>query len=337
MSRRAALPLLAAALLAGGCALEGGRIALVEDNDVFNLGRGFDTDQDYTQGSVLAATLSDEDTPEWARDAAKALPLFADDARVNLGILLGQELHTPVDIFADPPDPGDRPYAGWLYAGMALEGRRFDGDPLRRRDRMDLLEVDLGVVGPSALGEFAQNTTHRVLGLDEAEGWEHQLKDEPGIQASWTRRWRALSGDLGSRWGADLLPGFRARAGTIHVDGTVEALGRVGWNLPRDFGPMPVDGTGLEKGAPEAPPWFAVAGSLGARGVLHDVFLHGGTFRDGPRVTNTNLVVETSLGLAVGWGPLQIQWTQNFTGPTFREDRRYHSYTTFMISLGWSP
>lgn len=329
------LALLAAALPASGCSSRAGRVVVREENDVFNIGRGFDTDQDYTQGGVAALTLPEDGTPEWARAAARALPLFAEGSRVNLGLLLGQEIYTPVDISREVPDPEDRPYAGWLYVGLALQGRVLDEDPLARRDRMDSLELDVGVVGPASLAEPSQNIVHGLLDIPDAEGWDHQLGNEPGLQAAWERRYRVLAPDLGEGFGADLLPGFRARLGTVRVDASVGALGRIGWRLPRDFGPRTVDGTGLEVGAAAPPPWIALVGSLDARGVLHDLFLEGGTFRDGPSVTPANLVYESSAGIAAGWGPLQISFVQNFVSPQFREDRRYHSYTSLTASFAW--
>jgi len=333
--RRTPAALLVLALLAGGCSLQGGRFALREDNDVFNLGRGFDTDRDYTQGGEAALTLSAEETPEWSRELARALPLHAGGARIHLAFRLGQEIHTPADIFADPPDPEDRPYAGWLYAGLSLQGILLDPDPVARRDRMDLLSADVGVLGPSSLAEPSQNVTHRVLGIDEAEGWDAQVENEPTLQLGWERRYRVLASDFGGGFGGDLLPGFRARLGTVRVDGSASAIGRLGWRLPRDFGAMTVDGTGLAEGAAPPPPWFALVGSLEGRGSLHDASLDGGLFRSGPSVDRIPLLFESSLGVAAGWGPLQVSWMQHFTSPRFREDRRFHSHTTLLASWAW--
>lgn len=337
MNRGPGLLLLAVAALAAapGCALRGARLSILEENDVLNVGDGLDMDRDYTQGSAAALTLTDADTPEWAREVARRIPLFADGARVHLGLVLGQEIYTPKDI-ADPGlVPDDRPYAGWLHVGAALQGLSLDDDPARRRDRLDHLQLDLGVVGPASLAEPSQNVTHRILGIDEAEGWDHQLANEPALLATWERRWRVLHVDLGGGAGIDALPRVRVRAGTVHVDGTAGALARVGWNLPRDFGPMAVDGTGLTEGTPPPAPWLLLYGGQEARGIAHEVFTDGGVFRDGHSVTGRNLVLESTLGLSAGWGPLSATFGQSWRGPEFRERGRHHRSSTLLVSWTW--
>jgi len=335
MPRAALAALLLAALALPGCALRGGRLAVTEENDVFNLGDGLQTDRDYTQGGAAALTLSAEDTPAWARDAAAAIPLFRKDAEVHLAVLLGQEIYNPAAIYTPRFLPGDRPYAGWLYGGLALQGRALDGDEARRRDRLDTLEADLGVVGPASLAEPAQNFFHHAFDIEEARGWDHALGNEPAFQAAGERRWRALRGDLGGGLGAEAIPLVRARAGTVHLDGAAGALGRVGWNLPRDFGPMTVDGTGLAKDAPRPAPWVYLHGGGEARGVVHDLFLEGGTFRRGHSVTATDLVHDATLGLAAGWGAFSASFSQTWRSPEFREDRRFHRFSTILVAWTW--
>ena len=337
MPRRAsvAVAVLAVALAAAGCGLHGGRVAILEENDVANLGDGLDVDRDYTQGGLAALTLSAEDTPGWAREAAEALPLFRKGGEVRLGILIGQEMYTPEDLAIHAPIPDDRPYGGWLHVGLALEGRALDADADRRRDRRDLLEVDLGVVGPASLAEPSQDVAHRILEIPGAEGWDNQLKNEPALQAAWERRWRLLRGGLGGDWSAEALPIARARAGTVRVDAAAGALGRIGWNVPRDFGPTPVDGTGLAKGAPRARPSAYLFAGGEARGVVHDLFVEGGTFRGGPSATATNFVHDATAGIAAGWGNLSAEFAMTWRSPEFRERRRYHQFSTVLVAWTW--
>jgi hypothetical protein len=331
------LPLAAAAaLLLAGCAVTGGRFAAVEENDVFNLGEALDTDQDYTQGAMGAWTSMAADTPAAARDVAAAIPFFGEGAPVHLGLVLGQEIYTPRDLTRAVPDPDDRPYAGWLHAGVALQVPVLDADPERRRDRVDHLQADLGVIGPAARGEDAQNTVHRILDIPEARGWDHQLENEPGFLATWETRWRWAAGGTPGRYGWDFLPRVRARAGNVRVDGTVGADARIGWSLPRDFGPMAVDSHGLGPGGREDPPWIALIGGVEVRGVVHDIFLEGNTFEDGgPGVTPYPFVIASRLGVTGGFGPLSVTFLQTWNSPDFREDPRYHQVTTILIAWTW--
>ena len=332
-----ALPLLLAlaAPAAAGCAAPAARVTFIEENDVFNLGDGLRTDRDRTQAARLAVTFPAESTPSWARAAAGAIPLFADGAPVHLGVVVGQEIATPEDLALTFPFPDDRPYVAWLFAGAVLQVPVFDPDAARRRDRRDTLEIDLGVVGPSAQGETAQNSFHRLFDIPDASGWDAQVEDEFAFLATAERRWRVLagggSGD-GGRLGWDALPFLRARAGSVRVDGGAGGIVRVGWNLPRDFGPSSIDAHGLDRRAP--PPGFWICGWAGGegRGVAHDVLVSGGVFRDGPGVTEEPFVWSATAGLAAGWGPVTLAFGQTFTSPEFRERSRYHQVSTILLS-----
>ena len=62
-----------------------------------------------------------------------------------------------------PPDPHDRPYAGWLYIGVSV---------LQETDLLMLenLELDAGIVGPGWLAKQVQNDFHQFIGIARAQG-----------------------------------------------------------------------------------------------------------------------------------------------------------------------
>ena len=71
----------------------------------------------------------------------------------------------------------DRPYAGWLYASYG-QTKIFNN--------RDVLQFDavVGVVGPAALGKQIQTGYHKFIGLYNIYGWDYQLLNEVGINAS---------------------------------------------------------------------------------------------------------------------------------------------------------
>ena len=71
----------------------------------------------------------------------------------------------------------DRPYAGWLY-GSYGQTKIFGND--------DVLQFDavVGVVGPGALGKQIQTGYHQFINLYKIYGWDYQLLNEVGINAS---------------------------------------------------------------------------------------------------------------------------------------------------------
>jgi hypothetical protein len=71
----------------------------------------------------------------------------------------------------------DRPYAGWLYASYG-QTKIFSNQRVLKYDGM------IGVVGPAALGKEVQTGYHRAIRLYKIYGWDYQLKNETGFNAS---------------------------------------------------------------------------------------------------------------------------------------------------------
>jgi lipid A 3-O-deacylase len=71
----------------------------------------------------------------------------------------------------------DRPYAAWLYAGYGQTN-------VFTNNRIVQFDVMLGVLGPAAKGEEVQTTYHKTIGLYKLYGWENQVQNEVGLNAS---------------------------------------------------------------------------------------------------------------------------------------------------------
>lgn len=71
----------------------------------------------------------------------------------------------------------DRPFAGYLYAGAALNLLYNSENNLK-------LSLQTGTIGPSALAKEAQELLHSALGFYEIKGWQWQVKNEFAINAS---------------------------------------------------------------------------------------------------------------------------------------------------------
>src|SRR5580698_2966415 len=129
---------------------EKGAFSILFENDIFD-----NTDHDYTNGVELGYTTSPNGTPQWAVNAARALPFFAQTGDVRTRYAIGQAIFTPTNISLVNPPLTDRPYAGFLYTSMGLVAD--DGIHL------DQLQVTLGVVGPDSLAENSQNFVHDII------------------------------------------------------------------------------------------------------------------------------------------------------------------------------
>ncbi|MDT3404849.1 lipid A deacylase LpxR family protein [Mucilaginibacter terrae] len=106
------------------------------------------------------------------------------DKLVNkvLTIEVGQKIFNPQSgsiTVNGQPNPAyiDRPFAGYLYAGGSL-------NLLYRNESNFKIGVQVGVIGPSAKGEQAQQVIHDTFGFYELSGWEYQIRNTPVINLS---------------------------------------------------------------------------------------------------------------------------------------------------------
>lgn len=278
--------------------------SITTENDFFGGG----TDRNYSNG-VRLERVSAADAVHPALDwVANRLP-WLDLERTDLrqGFAISHVIYTPEDIHTPTPDPTDRPYAAWL----ALSGTIAATDD----DTQDTLQVNLGVVGPAANGEFVQNNWHQVIGIDKALGWDHQLKDEPGIEiiAQRLQVWDGPDLPLGLR--TDIGGHVTGAIGNVRTYVGTGVTARIGWDLESSFGPPRIrpalSGAGEFIPGTEKDPfggYLFVGGDV--RAVARDMFLDGNLWRDGPRVDDRRPVVaDIQAGVAVHYRNVQLAAT----------------------------
>ncbi len=174
----------------------------------------------------------------------------------SLAWRVGQQLYTPKHATLPPAllGPLDRPYAGWLFGGLAYRIEADDGSELA-------FGLDLGCLGPCAGGAPTQKFLHRVLDQPQPQGWSTQLANEPGlvVQLGGRAPYYRLSAH------ADLRPGLALRLGNIFTDLMLDTALRAGR---------------LRAAAGESVIYGFVRG--GVRAVGHDATLQGGWFSNDP-------------------------------------------------------
>nr|WP_294895551.1 lipid A deacylase LpxR family protein [uncultured Pedobacter sp.] len=90
------------------------------------------------------------------------------------GVSFGQEMYNARSGQVRFIENVDRPFAAYLYAGGSLQWIKPNENSLK-------VEVQVGTIGPAALGEEAQTLLHKIAGFYKIAGWEYQVKDEVGI------------------------------------------------------------------------------------------------------------------------------------------------------------
>lgn len=175
------------------------------DNDRF-IRRG--TDQLYTNGIRVDWTYLKRPSNPVGPVILDGLEVLNGEGPQNTASYsFGQLLYTPTSIKTAVPQPTDRPWAAFLYFGIAAHN-----DPLDSRWHRSS-ELKIGVVGPSALGEEVQSAVHNVTGSAQPKGWDNQVKSRVGVQLTHARTYRVDREFTGDH--IALQFGFGATAGTI--------------------------------------------------------------------------------------------------------------------------
>ncbi|EHL98660.1 hypothetical protein HMPREF9946_03514 [Acetobacteraceae bacterium AT-5844] len=299
-----------------------GTLTFSLENDLFGGG----TDRYYTNGFQLAWRSPSADLPRplaWFNDQ---LDWVLGPGTLRWGLTFGQSMFTPEDTELVNPDPRDRPYAGYLYGSVSL----YRTTELTFRS----LELQLGVVGPSALGEWVQNGIHDLWNIERAHGWDYQLKDEPAFNAIYNQKWRL---PLGTFMGveAEALPSFTLAAGNVQTYAGVGGMLRIGQGLSADFGPPRIrpalSGSSWIEPSDEFG-WYVFAGVDG-RAVAHDIFLDGNTWRDSRSVDKRPLVGDFQAGVAVVWRGVRFSLTQVWRSEEFYGQNGEQKFGSLSVSF----
>jgi hypothetical protein len=297
---------------AGG--VEGERVSLLWENDTV-----VRADRHYTQGARVSYLSKDNALPDWLNSVSRRLPAFGMKIGAQkYGFGAGQEIYTPKNLSSRVLVVDDRPYAAWLYGRLTLE-RRGTGPGMV--PMMDTVHLDLGLVGPEALGEQAQDVAHR----NDPRGWNNQLRTEPGIALRCQRSLRFATKDEETGVGFDFLPYAGLGLGNIFTGASLGSTVRFGVNVPNDFA--------LHNDA-QAPPlgFYVFAGGEG-RWVAHNIFLDGNTFRSSHSVHRIPFVADLRAGAAFVAGPFEFTAAYVLRAPEFYGQHGYDQFGSATVTF----
>jgi hypothetical protein len=301
---------------------ERGILVLEYENDLFA-----GEDRYYTSGVRASWITPSAGVPGLLRDLGGLVPFFPGQGDIKASWSIGQSMFTPEDIEEAVPDPKQRPYAGWLYMSGNISEETGD--------RLDRLQLTLGVVGPASLAEQTQKTIHEFMGSPIPQGWDHQLGNELTLMVSYERQWRARIRTAEEGWRIDLTPHWGGTLGTPFTLVNAGLTLRAGRDLPHDYGPPRIQpalpGSGLF--VPRSRwGWYLFAG-VDARAVAWDVFLDGNTWRDSPSVDRYLFVADAQAGAVLALGRARLAYTHVLRSPEFRNQQGPEDFGA--LSLSW--
>lgn len=300
------------------------------ENDLFN-----GTDSDYTNGVKITLISPDLVTfvesgklPDWSLEYIYRLPFINDPdpaLKRKVEFSLGQNMYTPADTSRSDLIADDRPYAGWTYFAAAFH--------TRSSERMDTIELQLGLVGPQAYAEETQSAVHDLRDLERAKGWDHQLKNEPGLAAIYERKWQIDPFISRGTFAMDAITHLGCSLGNVATYANTGFETRMGWNLPDDFGASlirPAGNTGFS--ARQQPGGYLFAGVNG-RAVLRDIFLDGNTFADSHSIDKKPFVADLAVGAAIYVKKFKLTWTQVLRTKEFDGQPGNHGFGSLTLSF----
>lgn len=269
-----------------------GTLSIQIENDLFGSG----DDRHYTNGVRLAWLSAENDVLDWVRNAVSLLPIFAVNGKLRTSYELGHNIYSPDDISKTTLIADERPYAGYLYTGVGLVSDTGQW--------LDNLQLSVGIVGPSALGEDVQRHWHDLINTTDPRGWDNQLKDELTIMLTYERKWRRFHEFKAGGLGVDFTPHAGAALGNVFTHVATGVTVRIGDDLPNDYGPPRI--------RPSLPGpnifvnrdkfgWYLFAG-FECRLVGRNIFLDGNTFSDSHSVDKRYLVGDFQTGVALTYG-----------------------------------
>ncbi len=304
------------------------------ENDLWGSG----ADRHYTHGSRFSWSSDNELglVQRLTRQLARTVPWMPrlddeiEDIRFNAA--LGQSIYTPEDINVPGLVADDRPYAGWLYlaAGAVVQQQK------KGYRQLDSFEVNLGIVGPSSLAHEVQREVHKLTDSPIPQGWDNQLKDEPGLVLLYDRQWVIPLNEPSSPLEWDFTPHLGGALGNVFTHVAGGASLRFGHNLAMDYGPPTIrpskPGANYFSIGEDEWGWYLFAGIEG-RAVGRNIFLDGNTYKSSHRVDRKTWVADGQIGVVLTFSQLRIAFTNVFRSKEFEHQQTPSEFGSIAVTF----
>jgi len=293
------------------------------ENDLFT-----GKDLGYTNGIRFSYVSSEESMPSYIRKASNYLPLLNKEGKKRISIAAGQSMYTPRNIRSDQFQEHDFLYAGWLYGSLGIisdTGSSYDN-----------VVLTLGMVGPASRAEQTQKFVHHnVPGSAQPQGWNYQLKNEPGINFAYERKWRNLLEKKAFGVGVDLIPHVGTNLGNVYTNAAVGATFRLGYDLPADYGPPRIrpNLAGSDFFIPTKKLGGYLFTTVEMRAVARNIFLDGNSFQGGPSLDKRVMVQVLQYGATIIFKDARITYSNVLTSKEFKGQKNGTEFGALTFSL----
>lgn len=295
-------------------------LSLQSDNDAYF--EPLNYDRYYTAGHNLAYTSKEYD--DTFMHFIGIVSPFLDYTISRFQVSIGQEIYTPSDKFNPNPPLTDAPYAGYLYANFMIQNRT--------NYFMESLSLNLGMVGPYALGKEAQDMIHSWIHYYSLSGWSHQLQNEFVVNAYYKAIGKVPIIDNI----IDVLPYGVVALGNANTHLELGAKLRIGYGLNGDFGIPKATTNWIGSTSISDDFRIYLSGGIAERIVARDMFLQGNTFGGYKSlVTLNHFVYELELGGIVAWKGISLAYLWTYTQKEFVQQVDNANYATIRLEISF--
>lgn len=311
--QRDSLPLLATTYRLKANETFKGYMRLNIENDMLILRQK--TDRYFTSGLKLDYFFLEN--PSEKMWFSKIFPKLKNGDNVY-GFTVVSNMYTPANM-TETIVPGDRPYAGWAYAGMLnmsndkASGTRF------------LTEYSLGAIGPIVMQERIQCKWHEIIGRPVPHGWKNQIANDIALNLSFVGEKRVYK----PAEYVDIIGILETNVGTIMNYMGFGGMVRVGWFDDYFHDIMQVKG--------QANKWQAFVYMRPiVRIVADNALLQGGLFTyykspyTIPRDDISRYYMNSEFGYSLSYRNFNVTYSQYVRTPEFRGAKNmFWGATTF--------
>jgi lipid A 3-O-deacylase len=292
------------------------------DNDYFDfwLPSRRRPDHNYTHGATLRAAY--DAAPSWARGGNMECSAPHTDtlpARkcARTFVTIAQEIYNPTDD-SPFPVPGERPYAGLLYAEI---GRQM----LDARKASDFA-IRFGTTGQASGAGGAQTLFHKLTDQRRPQGWEHQVAEETVFGATYARQYLLTSRRAAGSSPMVLVARGGATATTVQTGLSAGLEMRAGYRVPHPW--MPKQDTRHKR--------FSAYLLLGGTDdwVLHDALIEGNSPATTGLVKKKPFVFRGVWGFAVGLGDFFVEYRAVSQSRDYDSAPEWHRWGAISLILG---
>lgn len=282
-------------------------------------------DHYYTVGTKFEYTTREFDfSQSWARylslnGASHHL------SRLSFG--LRQDIYTPIKR-GYRPDSNDYPYSGYLVLESSIANRR--------KNSLEVIQMQIGIIGPDALGKQTQDLVHKLTGNPIFLGWDTQLKNEFALNFSYDfiYRYTLLHSEKLAGFSIDVLPTTSVALGNISAYVDAGARMRFGWNLDNDFGTPKINTSSIGSLPYSNRFSFYIFGGFVGRYVIRDAFIQGNSF-DSRDIQIENFIYNAEVGASISYRGFSFSYVITQISREFKGALPYHNIGSLVISFAF--